>query len=94
MVISPTGDLLATATNDHRVILWDKAGKHLTTFSGHTGRISGLEFSPKGERLLSYSEDGTARIWMVDPDELIQSFNWTDPLDPDWPSSYGLPDSW
>ena len=36
------------------------------TFLGHTDEVSQVVFSPDGRRLLSYSKDGTARIWDVE----------------------------
>ena len=37
----------------------------LRTFKGHTGAVSTVCFSPDGRRLVTGSEDGTAKIWDV-----------------------------
>ena len=57
--------MLATASEDGTVRLWDPAtgqpiGDPLT---GHTGAVTGVAFSPDGHRLATASDDGTVRLW-------------------------------
>jgi WD40 repeat protein/energy-coupling factor transporter ATP-binding protein EcfA2 len=67
---SPNGRLLATASYDRTVRLWnvsDRArpqqlGKPLT---GHTSWVSSAVFSPDGRTLASAGDDGTVRLWDV-----------------------------
>ena len=44
--------------------MWDAAtGKSLATLAGHEGDVSSAQFSPDGARIVTASDDKTARVW-------------------------------
>ena len=62
---SPTGDLLAVATEDGEVCLWEPATGSRRTLRGHSEPCVRLTFSPDGKLLATGSRDGTTRLWDV-----------------------------
>lgn len=50
---------------DGALRLWSPEGKLLGELLGHVGRITSLSFSRDGSRLLSASEDHSARLWRL-----------------------------
>ena len=38
-------------------------GEPLLTLAGHTGTVWSAAYSPAGDRIVTASEDGTARVW-------------------------------
>ncbi|MGF2040561.1 MAG: eIF2A-related protein [Nostoc sp. CmiVER01] len=63
VAFSPDGKTLASAGDDKTVRTWDRQGKPLNTFYGHTGSVNSVVFSPDGETIASGGSDGTIRIW-------------------------------
>ncbi len=64
VAIHPTGDILASASLDGAVRLWDpQTGVELRTLTGHESWVQGVAFSPDGNTLASASNDNTVRLW-------------------------------
>ncbi|MFN8453372.1 MAG: hypothetical protein U0401_01665, partial [Anaerolineae bacterium] len=61
------GDLLASASHDFTVRLWDVRQRQAVgqPLSGHTGFVNTVAFSPDGQILASGSDDKTIRLWQV-----------------------------
>jgi WD40 repeat protein len=64
VVFSPSGETLASASNDGTVRLWDPStGETLHTLTAHTGRLWTTAFHPSGEMLASAGDDMVVRLW-------------------------------
>ncbi len=67
VAVHPAGSLIASASKDRTVILWDLTGQSTLAqaLSGHQVPVQSVAFSPDGATLASGSVDGTVRLWDV-----------------------------
>ncbi|KAF5520213.1 Vegetative incompatibility protein HET-E-1 [Colletotrichum aenigma] len=64
VAFSPDGKVVASASQDETVRLWDTAtGAPQQTLKGHTDYVNAVSFSPDGEVVASASHDKTVRLW-------------------------------
>ena len=66
----PKGELIATASSDRTIKIWDREGKLLFTLTGHQDRVTDLTFAPNGKFLASASADNTIRLWSIANDRV------------------------
>ncbi|MBD1805606.1 hypothetical protein H6F98_09115 [Microcoleus sp. FACHB-SPT15] len=60
---SPNGQLIASASDDQTVKLWNPNGSLVTTLRGHQGSVTHVAFSPDSKLIASASWDGTVKLW-------------------------------
>jgi len=81
--LSPDKKQIALATKAWNVIVWDIATKSVVkTLQGHKAQVNSVAFSPKGEYIVSTSQDKTTRIWNIaDGKELLTLLAVENPVD-------------
>ena len=63
---SLNGELLASASQDTTVKIWQKHGKLLQTLEGHQDGVFSVIFSPNNQLLIAASFDNTVTVWKYD----------------------------
>ncbi|MCU0516289.1 MAG: hypothetical protein MUC60_05355 [Oscillatoria sp. Prado101] len=63
---SPDGQMLASASADSTVKLWNRSGGEIKTLTGHRAEVYSVTFSPDGQTIASASADGTVKLWSRD----------------------------
>jgi WD40 repeat protein len=68
VVFSPNGQIIATASFDKTVKLWQRDGTSILTKNPieHKDKINSLDFSPDGQMLATASFDKTVKLWKTD----------------------------
>ncbi|MEH2324325.1 MAG: CHAT domain-containing protein [Nostoc sp.] len=69
VAFSPDGQIIASASDDKTVKLWDLSGKLLQTFKGHQSTVTSVVFSPDGQSIASASVDKTVKLWYLNGKE-------------------------
>ena len=70
--VSPEGNLIASASWDGTIKLWQSNGQLITTLDAHEGEVMDVRFHPDRNLIASASLDGTVRLWQRDG-SLVQS---------------------
>jgi WD40 repeat protein len=70
---SPNSLLVATASDDNTVKLWNRNGQLLKILEGHEKRVKWVRFSPNGQIVASASFDKTVKLWSAKDGKLLQT---------------------
>jgi toxoflavin biosynthesis protein ToxC len=71
----PRLELIATASRDHDVRVFDFSGRLLTCLSGHTADVLSVEWVDGGTDLITSSDDGTVKRWSMQTNGLVEDIN-------------------
>ncbi|MDZ8082465.1 MAG: hypothetical protein RMX35_25805 [Nostoc sp. DcaGUA01] len=63
MNLSPDGEIIASASFDHTVKLWNRDGRLIQTLEGHKDKVLSVNFSADGQMIASGDFDGTVILW-------------------------------
>ncbi len=72
VAFSPDASLMATASADHAVRIWDAvSGSSIQVLWGMRKRVRCLAFDPSGNRIAACGEEGAIRIWDLKDGKLL-----------------------
>ncbi|MBD2778134.1 CHAT domain-containing protein [Iningainema tapete] len=66
VAFSHDGQMIASASSDKTVKIWQPDGRLLHTLNGHSDGVKAVAFSPDGEMIATGSKDKTVKLWKSD----------------------------
>lgn len=75
LAFSPNGKLLASASDDNTIRLWNpRTGDLIRTLEAHSDNVTSVAISPDGKLLASGSDDKTVKLWNLETGNEITTF--------------------
>ncbi|WP_030903552.1 WD40 repeat domain-containing protein [Streptomyces sp. NRRL F-5126] len=71
----PERELVATASRDHRVRVYDYGGRLVASFAGHSADVISAEWVAGTDELVSSSDDGTVKRWSLTTGALVSDID-------------------
>ncbi|QEI43760.1 Protein TolB [Dolichospermum sp. UHCC 0315A] len=71
VTFSPNGKIIATASEDNTVRLWNINGKEIRKFIDNNQRFRNVKFSPDNKIIAAISANNTIKIWQINGEKLI-----------------------
>ena len=70
---SPDGRLLVAPRGEGVWVMDVERQREVVVLRGHGGRVRAAAFSPDGTKVVSASDDGTARVWGLEDSQEVSS---------------------
>jgi WD40 repeat protein len=74
-VFHPTRDMVATASRDHKLRVYDLDGHLVRRFTGHSADVISVEWTVSGDQLITSSDDGTVKRWSLETGQTLQDID-------------------
>jgi WD40 repeat protein len=71
VTFSPNGKIIATASEDNTVRLWNINGKEIRRFIDNNQMFRNVKFSPDNKIIAAISANNTIKIWQINGEKLI-----------------------
>jgi WD40 repeat protein len=74
-VFHPTRELIATASRDHCVRVYDFAGELVRRFAGHKADVISVEWARDADELITSSDDGSVKRWSFSSGDMMEDID-------------------